>query len=123
MTRAALKRVKSQKNEEENSPNSKRNEQKDENSLKILQMPEEIEKKQENLSKLNMMNEVTFDEPSIVSQNRSIDIAANSQRKLLEGSSRRRVSILKNQNIFVENHENETFKKKNKGKKILFMIN
>ena len=117
MTHAALKRAKSQKNEEENSPNSKGSELKDEFSFKVFQTFEETEKKQENLSKLNLMNEVTFDEPSIVSQNRSTDNGVNSQRKLLEVSSRRRISILKNHNIFGENHENETLKKKKMEKK------
>lgn len=70
----------------------------------------------------NIMNEVTVDETSMISQNRSVDIGANTQRKLLDEHVKRRASILKNQSSCQESKENGNIRKKNPGKKIQFVL-
>lgn len=71
----------------------------------------------------NIMNEVTVDETSMISQNRSVDVGSNTQRKLLdEQHVKRRASILKNQRTCQEGNENGNVRKKTQGKKIQFVL-
>ena len=135
LTKAALKRAKTLKLEEEalKTKNDQLKEEENHLKLQLFEPSEEIEKKldfSENTNnKYNNMNEVTVDDGStILSQNRSIDLAANSKRGLLEEVAKRRTSILKNTINFGEgnnNNNNDTGgspRKKFHGKKIQFML-
>lgn len=103
-----------------NSPNKEPEEE-------IIQIPPQTERKtissfQKNIN--NFMNDVTIDDTSVLSQNRSVDIGSSSQRMpLIEDYSRRRVSILKQSN-FNESQISEmgSVKKKPTGKKIQFVL-